>query len=192
MAERAGLRTFEDLAIPEAGTYEIDPSHSVVEFVVRHLGLAKVRGRFNSFQGTIEIGDDPTDSAVDVSIEAATIDTRDDKRDEHLRSPDFLDAATHPTLEFHSTTVRRQGDDWKMDGDLTIRGVSRPVTLDLEFEGAAEDPWGNARIGCSATTEVNREDFGLNWNQTLEAGGFLVGKQVRIELSVEAVRKDAA
>ncbi len=191
MTEHTTLRTFEDLAVPQAGTYEIDPSHSVVEFVVRHRGLAKVRGRFNDFRGTIEIGEDPADSRVDVSIDASTVDTRDEGRDQHLRSADFLDAASHPTLEFHSSAVRRHGDDWVLDGELTIRGVTRPVALQLEFEGATQDPWGMYRIGASATTEVNREDFGLNWNQALEAGGFLVGKQVRIELSVEAVRKES-
>ena len=190
MPESAPLRTVEDVTIPEAGTYAIDPSHSAVEFVVRHLGLAKVRGRFNSFSGTIRVADDPTESAVDVTIESASIDTRDAKRDEHLRSPDFLDAAGHPNLGFHSTAVRRAGDDWHVDGELTIRGVTRPVTLELEFEGAVQDPWGLPRIGCSATTEVDREAFGLTWNQALESGGFLVGKQVRIELSVEATGSD--
>ena len=208
MARQDTLRARQDLAIPEAGTYEIDPSHSAVEFVTRHLGLAKVRGRFNQFSGTILIGDDPLDSRVDVVIDAGGIDTRDATRDEHLRSPDFLDVARHPTLEFHSTGVDesrpgggsikqsrpgggsiKRGDTWSVEGDLTVRGKTRPVTLDVEFEGAAEDPWGNARIGTSATTEINREDFGLTWNQALETGGWLVGKQVRIELSVEAVKK---
>lgn len=191
MPQPAPVRTFQDVTVPEAGTYEIDPSHSVVEFVVRHLGLAKVRGRFNEFTGVIEVGEDPTESRVDVTIQAGGIDTRDARRDEHLRTSDFLDVENHPTLEFHSTSVSRQGGDWRVEGDLTIRGVTRPVTLDLEFEGAMQDPWGLTRIGCSATTEVDREDFGLTWNQALESGGFLVGKQVRIELSVEATRKDA-
>lgn len=191
MPQPAPIRTFQDVTVPEAGTYEIDPSHSVVEFVVRHLGLAKVRGRFNEFTGVIEVGEDPTGSRVDVTIQAASIDTRDARRDEHLRTSDFLDVENHPTLEFHSTSVSRRGEDWRVEGDLTIRGVTRPVTLDLEFEGAMQDPWGLTRIGCSATTEVDREDFGLTWNQALESGGFLVGKQVRIELSVEATRKDA-
>ncbi len=189
MAQGASLRTFQNLEVPEAGTYEIDPAHSVVEFQVRHLGLAKVRGRFNTFSGTIEIGDDPTESRVDVTIEAASIDTRDEQRDAHLRSPDFLDVENHPTLEFRSTTVRLDGDDPRVEGLLTVRGVTRPVTLDVEFEGATPDPWGNERIGVSATTDVNREDFGLTWNQALETGGWLVGKSVRIELSVEAIRK---
>ena len=189
MPENTTLRTVRDIQVPQAGTYEIDPSHSVVEFVVRHLGLAKVRGRFNQFGGTIEIGEDPTDSSVEVSIDAASIDSRDEKRDEHLRSADFLDATNHPALEFRSTGIRQEGDTWFVDGDLSIRGEARPVGLELEFEGATTDPWGNVRMGCSAVTEVNREDFGLTWNQALETGGWLVGKQVRIELSVEAVKK---
>ena len=158
---------------------------------MRHLGLAKVRGRFGELTGAIEVGEDPTESRVDVTIRAASIDTGDAQRDDHLRTSDFLDVETHPSLEFHSTSLRRRGDDWQVEGDLTIRGVTRPVTLDLEFEGAVQDPWGLTRIGCSATTEVDREDFGLTWNQALETGGFLVGKQVRIDLSVEATREEA-
>ena len=189
MPQAAALRTVGGLTVPDAGTYEIDPSHSVVEFVVRHLGLAKVRGRFNQFEGTIVIGTDPLDSRVDAVINAATIDTRDEKRDEHLRTADFLDVEHHPTLEFHSTGVRQEGSDFQVQGDLTIRGTTRPVTLDLEVEGVATDPWGGTRAGFSATTEVDREQFGLTWNQALESGGWLVGKRVRIELSCEAVKK---
>lgn len=188
MPQAAAVRTVGGLTVPEAGTYQIDPSHSVVEFVVRHLGLAKVRGRFNQFEGTIVIGEDPLDSRVDAVIDPATIDTRDSGRDEHLRSADFLDVEHHPTLEFHSTGVRQKGSDVQVDGNLTIRGVTRPVTLALEVEGVEVDPWGNTRAGFSASTEVNREEFGLTWNQALESGGWLVGKQVRIELSCEAVR----
>ncbi len=190
MAQASSLRTLHGITVPEAGLYQIDPSHSVVEFQVRHLGLAKVRGRFNDFSGTIEIADDPLQSRVDVTIDAASIDTRDENRDNHLRTNDFLDVENHPTLEFHSTEVTLDSDRATVRGDLTVRGVTRPVTLDLEFEGAAVDPWGIKRIGCSATTVVNREDFGLTWNQALETGGWLVGKTVRIDLSVEAVKKD--
>lgn len=189
MAEGVAIRTVQDVTVPEVGTYEIDGAHSVVEFVVRHLGLAKVRGRFNDFGGRIRIGEDPMDSRVEVVVQAASIDTRNDDRDAHLRSPDFLDVENHPTLELRSTGVRREGADWLVDGDLTVRGTTRPVTLDVDFEGGAKDPWGGTRIGFSATTEANREDFGLTWNQPLEAGGWLVGKQVRIELSVEAVQQ---
>ena len=190
MAQTTSLRTLQGITVPEAGSYEIDTSHSVVEFQVRHLGLAKVRGRFNDFSGAIEIADEPLASRVDVTIDAASIDTRDEDRDNHLRSDDFLDVENHPTLEFHSTEVTLDGERATVRGDLTVRGVTKPVTLDLEFEGAAVDPWGNKRLGCSATTEVNRESFGLTWNQALETGGWLVGKTVRIDLSVEAVKQD--
>jgi polyisoprenoid-binding protein YceI len=187
MSDAAATRTVEGKPAPEAGTYGIDPSHTMAEFVVRHLGLAKIRGRFTDLTGKITVGEDVADSSVEATIQANSIDTREPDRDAHLRSPDFLDAENFPTLEFRSTAVRSAGDGWQADGDLTIHGVTRPVTLDIEFEGLAKDPWGNTRVGFTAGTEINREDFGLTWNQALETGGWLVGKQVRIELSVEAV-----
>jgi len=183
------VRTVEGIKVPEAGTYEIDPAHSVVEFVVRHLGLARVRGRFNEFAGTLQIGDDIASSSTVVTIQAASIDTRDQGRDTHLRSGDFLDVENHPTLEFRSTGVRHEAGEWLLDGELSIAGQTRPVTLDVEFDGGAKDPWGNARVGFQAETKVNREDFGLTWNQALETGGWLVGKEVKIELSVEAIQQ---
>jgi polyisoprenoid-binding protein YceI len=143
MAEGVAVRTVENITVPEPGTYVIDPIHSVVEFVVRHLGLAKVRGRFNQFEGTINIAEEPLQSSARVTIQAASIDTRDPDRDAHLRSPDFLDVERYPTLDWVSTRVRRDGDRWLVDGDLTIRDVTRNVTLDVEFEGGAKDPWGN-------------------------------------------------
>lgn len=189
MTDSTAVRTVAGVHAPAAGTYVIDPGHSVVEFVARHLGLAKVRGRFNEFEGTIQVAEDVAQSSARVSIKAASIDTRNDDRDAHLRSGDFLDADNHPALEFASTGVRRDGDNWLLDGELSIAGQRRPVTLDVEFEGAATDPWGGARVGFSATTRVNREDFGLTWNQALEGGGWLVGKEITIELSVEAVKQ---
>ena len=189
MPQAVATRTLDGLTVPEAGTYAIDPSHSTVEFVVRHLGLAKVRGRFNEFEGVIHVGEDLAQSSVQVTVKAASIDTREADRDAHLRSGDFLNVEQYPTLEFRSTGVRRQGGDWLVDGDLTIAGTTRPVTFEVEFEGGAQDPWGNARIGFSAATKVNREDFGLTWNQALETGGWLVGKEVKIELAVEAVKQ---
>lgn len=182
-------RTVAGSAVPEQGSYAIDPSHSAVEFVVRHLGLAKVRGRFATFEGAIAVAEDVTDSRVDVTMQAGSIDTGEADRDGHLRSGDFLDVETHPTLEFHSTGVRQDGDRWLVDGDLTITGTSRPVTLEVEFEGGARDPWGYERVGFNAETRINREDFGLTWNQALETGGWLVGKEVRIELTVQAVKQ---
>lgn len=189
MAEGVAVRTVQDQTVPEAGTYEIDGSHTVVEFVVRHLGLAKVRGRFNEFSGTVTIADQIEDSHVEAKIDAGSIDTRNDDRDNHLRSGDFLDVEKYPTLELNSTGLRREGANWLLDGELTVRGETRPVTFDIEFEGGARDPWGGIRVGFTATTEVNREDWGLTWNQALETGGWLVGKQVKIELSAEAVRQ---
>lgn len=167
----------------------IDPAHSDVQFVARHMMISKVRGRFREFEGWLDIAERPEDSSVEVVIQAASIDTGDSQRDAHLRSPDFLDVEQFPEIRFRSTSVRPAGDDdrYEVVGDLTIRGVTRPVTLDVEFEGIAVDPWGGTRAGFVASGEINREDFDVTWNQALETGGFLVGKGVRVELDVEAV-----
>lgn len=183
------IRTVEGVTAPEADVYEIDPSHSVIEFVVRHMGLAKVRGRFNEFSGTVRIGDNLQDSSAQATIRADSIDTRDENRDQHLRSADFLDVEQYPTLEFRTTGLRQEGDEWLVDGELTVVGETRPVSLSVDFEGGASDPWGNERIGFSASTTINREDYGLTWNQALETGGWLVGKEVKLEASVEAVKQ---
>jgi polyisoprenoid-binding protein YceI len=166
----------------------IDPAHTTVEFVVRHMMIAKVRGRFTGVQGTIDVppgSNVPT--AVDVTIETASIDTREEQRDAHLRSADFFDAATYPQITFHSTAIEGSGDAFTVRGDLTIHGVTREIALDTTFEGRGVDPWGNDRIGYEAHGKLSRKDFGLNWNQSLEAGGVLVGDEVKIELSVEAI-----
>ena len=186
------IRTYQGHEIPEAGTYAIDASHTNAEFVARHLMISKVRGRFTGVSGEVHIADEPGESSVEVTIDAATITSGDDTRDGHLRSADFLDVEQFPTLSFRSTRVEpgKRGR-WDVTGDLVIRGVSRPVTLDVEFEGATTDPWGGHRIGFSATAEIDREDFGLTWNQALEAGGVLVGRKVRIELAVQTVRSEA-
>ena len=182
-------RTVDGVDLPAAGTWEIDGSHSAAAFSVKHLMVSKVRGRFGSVQGAITIADEPTASSVAVTIDAASIDTNDAGRDEHLRSADFFDVEQFPVLTYRSTAVRHvKGSRWEVEGDLTIRGVTRPVVLDTELLGATVDPWGNERVGFFATTEVNREDFGLTWNQVLETGGLLVGKNVKIQLEVEAVR----
>jgi polyisoprenoid-binding protein YceI len=180
--------TTTGLELPAPGTWTIDASHSSVNFKVKHLGLAKTRGRFARFDGTAEIGDDPRDTRIEVTIDADSIETQDAKRDEHLRSADFLDVANHPQLIFRSTRVEGRDDDWKLEGELTIAGVTRPVALDVTYEGVAGDPWGGTRAGFTASTQVNREDWGLSWNAALEAGGFLVGKTVTIDLEVELVR----
>jgi len=177
--------------LPAAGTYDIDLSHTHAGFAVKHFGLSKVRGEFKDLAGTITIAEEPEDSSVEVTIQAASFDSRDDGRDAHIRSADFLDAETFPTLTFRSTGVRQVGEDWVVTGDLTIRDVTRSVELETEFDGALDDPYGLQRIAFSAETEIDRTDFGLTWNQTLETGGLVVGKRVKITLEVEAVRPKA-
>lgn len=189
MSDAVAVRNLEGTPVPERGTYQIDPSHSIIEFVVRHMGLAKVRGRFNQFEGTIHVAEDVFESSASTTIQAASIDTQDESRDGHLRSADFFDVEQHPTLEFRVTRVREGDGSWLVDGDLTIAGTTQPVTLDVEFAGGARDPWGYERIGLSATTKINREDFGLTWNQALATGGWMVGKEVKIELSIEAIKQ---
>jgi polyisoprenoid-binding protein YceI len=174
--------------LPETGTWAIDGSHSSVEFVVRHLVVARVRGRFDEFEGAITVGERPEDSAVEVAIRAGSVDTRDPQRDEHLRSPDFLDVDRYPTLAYRSTAVRPLGGErFTVEGELTVHGVTRAVPLDLTYRGTARDPWGNTKAVFSAITEVDREDFGLTWNQALETGGVLVGRKITVEIEVEAV-----
>jgi polyisoprenoid-binding protein YceI len=183
------VRTHGGQDIPAAGTYVIDTSHSAVEFVGRHLGLAKVRGRFTKFAGEIQIAEAPEQSSVEVDIDVASVESADARRDEHLRSPDFFNVGEHPSMVFKSTRVTPvDGGTWDVAGDLTIRGVTRPVVLRAEFEGGENTPFGDQRIGFSASTEVNREDWDLGWNVVLESGGLLVGKKIKIELSVEAIR----
>lgn len=185
----AMTRTVAGETLPAAGIWTLDPSHSSVAFSVRHLGLSKVRGRFSSFTGDVVIAEDPTQSSVEVRIDVASIDTRDEKRDEHLRTNDFFDAPEFPTMTFTSTSVSGAGSDWQVSGDLTIRGTTRQVVLDATFEGTAGDPWGGSRAAFAATTEVDREQFGMTWNAALETGGVLVGKKVKIEIEVELVRE---
>ena len=175
------------LTLPTTGTWTIDPAHSAVGFSVRHLMAAKVRGSFKAFSGTIDIADAPEASSVSVSIDAASVDTGAEDRDNHLRSPDFLDVENHPALTFVSTTVRQVAGGYEVDGRLTIRDTTRPVTLDMHYSGVVADPWGNEKAIFSASTKIDREEFGLTWNAPLEAGGVLVGKKVEIELEVQAV-----
>jgi polyisoprenoid-binding protein YceI len=177
----------------QVATWRLDPSHTSVGFAVQHLMIARVRGRFADVSGEIVIDDgDLRRSRVSVEIDAASIDTRDARRDEHLRSADFLHTTEFPSIRFESTSIRGSDEDgWQMEGALTIRGVTRPVVLAVEPHGALVDPWGNERRGFSATTKIDRRDFGLTWNQGLEAGGVLVGNEVRISIDVEAVRAAA-
>jgi len=184
------VREVDGRPVPAAGTYTIDQAHSSVEFVARHLMISKVRGRFGEFSGQFEVGEDPAQSSARVEIQAASIDTGDAQRDGHLRSGDFFDAETYPVITFATTGVEPgKGDAWKLHGDLTVHGVTRPVVLDLEFEGAGSSPWGDTRVGFTASTELDREEFGLTWNQALETGGVLVGKKARIELSIQGIKQ---
>ncbi|HEY6032810.1 MAG TPA: YceI family protein [Kofleriaceae bacterium] len=170
--------------------WNIDGSHSTAEFSVRHLMITNVKGRFGTLSGTVDYDPEkPEASQTDVTIDATSIDTRDEKRDAHLRSPDFFDVEKFPSLTFKSTSVVKTDDGFAATGDLTIHGVTKPVTL--EVEGPSDqnkDPWGNTRIGASATAKINRKDFGLNWNAALEAGGVLVGEQVKISIEVSLVQ----
>lgn len=189
-APQLATRSFNGLDIPEAGSFAIDSSHSAAQFSVKHLMVAKTKGRFSDIAGEVTIADDPLQSSVNVTIQATSINTGDDKRDDHLRSADFLDVANFPTLTYTSRSVRHKGSStFVVEGDLTVHGVTKPVELELDYEGVVGDPWGGQRAVFSARTKINREDFGLTWNQALEAGGVLVGKDITIDLEVEAVRQ---
>lgn len=189
-AKHAATRSWNGVEVPEPGTYAIDTAHSQVGFVVRHLMVSKVRGRFGRFSGTIEIAEDPADSSVTTTIDVDSVDTGDETRDNHLRSADFFEGEAHPQITYRSTGFRHAGGDrFLLDGELTVHGVTRPIQLDVEYAGVATDPWGGQRIGFSASGEVDREDFGLTWNQALETGGVLVGKKATLEIEVEAVRQ---
>lgn len=179
-----------EIDIPAAGTWTIDPVHTTVSFVARHLMVAKVRGAFKEVSGTVVVAEDPAASTVEVTIGAASIDTASEMRDGHLRSPDFLDAEGYPTLTFRSTRLEQTGErKFRMHGDLTIRGTTRPVALDVEYEGVVRDPYGQEKAAFTAIGEIDREDWGMTWNQALETGGVLVGRKVRIEIDVQIVRQ---
>lgn len=172
--------------LPAPGRYAIDKSHTIVGFVVRHMMVAKVRGQFNEFEGEIVIGERAADSSVSLKIQVQSVDTRDAQRDAHLRTNDFFEADKYPTITFASTRIDQDGADWKVAGDLTIKGVTKPVVLDVEFNGAQRDPWGGIRIGYSASTEIDRHDFGVDYNAAIEGGGVVIGAKVKIEIEAEA------
>ena len=169
------------------GIWDLDPAHTTVGFVGRHLMITKVRGRFSGVTGTVTVPEDRLQSSVTATIDMASVDTRDDSRDAHLRNEDFFDVERHPTMTFTSTEVRQDGGDFVLVGDLTIKGVTRSVELDLDFDGVSGDPWGGTRAGFTAKGEINRKDWGLEWNVALETGGVLVGEKVKIELDVQVV-----
>ena len=187
------LRTHDDREIPVAGEYAIDPMHTSVEFIGRHLMITKVRGRFREVSGTITVDEEPERSHVEVELTVASVDSGDRTRDGSLRSPDFFDVEKYPSITFRSTKVEAGASGaWEVTGDLTVRDITRPVTLEVDFDGANLLPNGEERIAFSAATEINREDWGLTWNMALETGGVLVGKKVRIELNVQAVASPRA
>jgi len=187
------MSTTNTTTIP-TGTYAIDQSHSRIGFVARHAMVTKVRGSFNEFEGSGSFdSDDPTKSSLQLMIKADSIDTRNADRDGHLRSNDFFDMETYPEIAFASTAVEQIDDEnFRVTGDLTIKDVTKPVTIDFEYTGTAVDPYGNHRIGLDGSAKVNRKDWGVNWNAALEAGGVLVGEKVTLEFDVSAIRTDAS
>ena len=191
MAEtKEAAKTIDGVELPSPGSYEIDSAHSSVSFVARHLMVTKVRGHFSGFSGTIQVTEPHEEARVEATIDAASIDTGEPNRDAHLRSADFLDVEHFPTITFVGAgPVHKGGSRFSLPGELTIRGVTRPITLEAEYLGTASHPQMGTRIGLSATGEIDREEFGMTWNAALEAGGWMVSKTVRLELEAEAVRK---
>ena len=189
-ASTLSTRSYNGVNIPETGLFALDPAHTRVGFVARHLMVSKVRGSFGTVSGELSIADEPEQSAVSVTIDTASITTGAPDRDGHLRSPDFLDVERFPTMTFRSTRVSDlDGGSFTLVGDLTIKDVTREVALQAEFEGVARTPWGSEVVGFTARAEIDREDFGMTWNQALETGGVLVGKKVTIEIEAEAIRQ---
>jgi polyisoprenoid-binding protein YceI len=172
-------------------TYQIDPSHSSAQFSVRHMMISNVRGDFTKVSGTVTYdAANPAASKAEASIEVASIETRDPQRDAHLKSADFFDAEKYPLIGFRGAALSGNGESWKLKGDLTIHGVTREITLDVDGPTPeTKDPWGNLRIGATATGKLSRKDFGLTWNAALEAGGVLVGDDIKLTIEVEAIRQ---
>jgi polyisoprenoid-binding protein YceI len=172
--------------VPAAGTYALDPTHSYVSFTARHLMVTKVRGRFPVTEGKLVVGEDPTASSVQASIDVTAVETGDPKRDEHLRSADFFDVEKHGEASFRSTSVENHGDgEFTLHGDLTIKGVTHAVTLQGEYLGTQASPWGDTRVGFSAETEINRSDYGVDFNAVLETGGVVVSDKIKLNIDAE-------
>ena len=178
--------------VPAAGTktaWKLDPAHTLVEFSAKHLMITTVKGRITDIEGIIySDAKDLKNSSVEATLKAVSLDTRTDQRDQHLRSADFLDVEKYPEIRFRSTRIQGDKQSFKLTGDLTIRDVTKPITLDVEFEGETKDPWGGERIGFSATGKIDRREFGLTWNQALETGGVVVGNDIKISVDVEAIK----
>lgn len=175
-----------------AGTrtaWKIDPSHTLVEFSAKHMMITSVKGRITDVEGTIYTDEkNPSNSSVEATLKATSLDTRTDQRDQHLRSADFLNVEQFPTITFKSTRITGDKEHFKLTGEVTIKDVTRELTLDVDYEGRTKDPWGGERVGFSAKGKIDRRDFGLVWNQTLETGGLLVGNDIKIGIEVEAVK----
>ncbi|MGH8915229.1 MAG: YceI family protein [Acidimicrobiia bacterium] len=182
----SAVRTIDSTTLPATGVWQIDRSHSDLRILARHMMVAKVRGTFADFAGTIVVADNPLESSVEIEARAASVTTGTPDRDNHLRSPDFLDAENYPLVTFRSTELVPDGDHWKLTGDLTIRGVTKPATFDLTFEGALTDPYGRTKAGFTAVGEIDRREWGLTWNTALEGGGVLVSERFKVEFDVEA------
>jgi polyisoprenoid-binding protein YceI len=180
------MSTTETLNVT-AGTWDIDPVHSEVSFAARHMMVSKVRGRFTSFSGEITTGENFLDSSVTASIDLASVTTSNDQRDEHVRSADFLDVARFPTMTYRSTGLREDGGDYLLDGELTLHGVTRPVTLELEVTGSGPDAYGGTRSGFSAAGAINRSDFGIDIKMPLDGGGVVVSDKIQLQLDVQGV-----
>ena len=187
MTAQPALTTLPQGLVP--GTYAVDPSHSEVGFVARHAMVTKVRGRFTELEGTLVFGDGVEDSSATATLQVASVSTGSADRDGHLRSGDFFDAETYPTIAFRSTAVRAEDGGYVLDGELTIKDVTRAVSFPVEFEGTATDPFGFERAGFSGSLQVDREDWGLTWNAALETGGVLVSKKVTLSLDISAVKQ---
>jgi polyisoprenoid-binding protein YceI len=183
-------REFRGLQIPVAGTYTLDAAHKRVGFVARHLMVSKVRGNFDEATATIVVGEDPLQSSVSATIQTASVFTGQSDRDNHLRTSDFFEVAKYPTIEYRSTGIKSfEGNEFVLEGELTIKGITKPVDLQVEFEGAGRSPYGHDVFGFSASAEIDREEWDLTWNVALESGGVMVGRKVKIEIEGEAIRQ---
>ena len=188
MSSQTDLATRTPLSDLTPGTWNVDGSHSTIGFVARHLMVTKVRGRFASFSGTLTIGADPLASKVEATVETASVTTGEETRDGHLKSPDFFDVEKYPTMTLVSTGIDKDGSDYVLHTELTIKDVTKAVDFELQFEGVSPDPWGGTRAGFSAEADINRKDWGLEWNMALETGGFVVGDKIKIQLDIQAVK----
>lgn len=174
-----------------AGTWDIDAAHSTVGFSVRHMMVSKVRGYFTKFEGVLVTAENPADSTVEATIDMDSIDTRQEQRDAHIKSADFFDTGNHTVMTFRSTAIKAKGDDWTVEGDLTIKGITKPTTLDLELNGFGPDAYGGTRAGFSAKTEISRKEYGVDIDMPMDGGGVVVGDKISVELEIEAVLRTA-